>query len=128
MSVALSPSDIIYESSLLVVTCNATLPSVVDTDVSASVIWTGPNGIVNNNQRINIEPAISVDDDLFQSVLTFRPVDNGDTIEGMNDTGEYTCEMVVSSNNNLILSGINSISEEIIVTGILSVGIICQPF
>ena len=118
ISVSLSPSGTIYESTLLVITCNATVPSVVDTDVSATVTWTGPNGIVNTDGRTTVDQAVSVDDNVFQSLLTFQPVDNGDTDEGTNDAGQYTCEMNVSSTDNLILSETNSITtENIIVTG-----------
>ena len=118
MSVALSPSGIIYESTLLVVTCNATLPSVVDTDVSATVTWTGPNGIVNNNGRVTVDQLVSIEDNVFQSLLTFQPVDNGDIVDGTNDGGQYTCEFVISSANTFIFSGNNSISENIVVAGI----------
>ena len=36
MSISLSPTGTIYEGTLLNIACNATLPSVVDTDVSAT--------------------------------------------------------------------------------------------
>ncbi len=126
MSGSLSPSGIIYESTLLVITCNATLPSTVDTVVTATVTWTGPNGLVNTNGRITVDTAVSVDDNVYQSQLTFQPVDNGDTDKGGNDTGQYTCEMAISSNdpivnsidnNDLILTGTNNITEDIVVTG-----------
>ena len=119
MSVSLSPSGTIYESTLLVISCNATVPSVVDTGVSATVTWTGPNGIVNTDGRITVDQAVSVDDNVFQSLLTFQPVDNGE-IQGTNDTGQYTCEMVVSSTdrNLTAISGTNNITTEyIMVTG-----------
>ena len=87
MSFSLSPSGNIYESTLLVITCNATVPSVVDTGVSATVTWTGPNGIVNTDGHITVDQAVSVDDNVFQSLLTFQPVDNGDTDKGTNDAG-----------------------------------------
>ena len=118
MSVSLSPSGIIYESTLLVITCNATLPSTVDTVVTATVTWTGPNGLANStNGRIIVDPAISVDDNIFQSQLTFQPVDNGDTEKEVNDAGQYTCEMAIISTDSLILTGTNDITEDIVVTG-----------
>lgn len=124
MSVSLSPSGTIYESTLLVITCNASLPSTVDTDVSATVTWTGPNGMVNTDAgRIIVGQAVAVGNNVFQSVLKFYPVDNGDAIEGTDDAGQYTCEMVISSNYfrylyiDAILNGNNSISEDIVVTG-----------
>ena len=118
MSVSLSPSSITYESTLLVITCNATLPSTADTDVTATATWTGPNGLVNTNGRIIVDPAVSVDDNTFQSQLTFQPVDNGDTEKEVNDAGQYTCEMSIISTDSLILTGTNDITEDIvIVTG-----------
>ena len=117
MSVSLSLSGIIYESTLLVITCNATLPSTVDTVVTATGTWTGPNGLVNTNGRIIVDPAVSVDDNVFQSQLTFQPVDNGDTEKDVNDAGQYTCEMAISSTDSLILTGTNDITEDIVVTG-----------
>ena len=129
MSVSLSLSGTIYESTLLVITCNATIPSVVDTVVSAAVTWTGPNGIVNTDGRITVDQAVFVDDNVFQNLLTFQPVDNGD-IKGTNDAGQYTCEMAVSStdaNGDFILNGTNSITtEDIIITGMCVHKISCS--
>ena len=117
LSISLTPNDIIYESTLLIITCNATLPSVVDTSVTATVSWTGPNGIVNNNERIMIDEAVSIGDNVFQSLLTFQPVDNGDANEGTNDAGMYTCKMDISSTDSLILSSVNNITEDFTITG-----------
>ena len=120
MSISFYPDGIIYESTLLVIICNATVPSVVDTNVSATVTWTGPNGIVNTDGRITVGQAVSVDDNEFQSILTFRPFNKGDTDRVTNDAGRYTCEMIVSSSTeSLVLSGTNSITtREISFTGI----------
>ena len=118
MSASLSPSGIIYESTPLVITCNASLPSTVDSDVMATVTWTGPHGVINSDGRITADPPVSVDDNVFQSVLKFDPVDNGDTFKGVDDTGQYTCEMTISSTDSLILPGTNDITEDITVTGI----------
>ncbi len=117
MSISLTPNDIIYESTLLVITCNATLPSVVNTTVTATVTWTGPNGIVNNNERIMINEAVSIGDNMFQSLLTFQPVDDGVENEGTNDAGMYTCKMDISSSDSLILSSVNNITVDFTITG-----------
>ena len=117
LSISLTPNDIIYESTILVITCNGTLPSVVDTDVTATVKWTGPNGIINNDERIIVDEAVSVGDNLFQSLLTFQPVDNGDMNNETNDEGMYTCEMTISSSESEILSSVNSITEDFNVNG-----------
>ena len=111
LSISLSPNDIIYESTTLVITCNGTLPSVLDTDVTATVTWTGPNGIINSDE------AVSVGDNVFQSLLTFQPVDNGDTNNGTNDEGMYTCEMTISSSESEILSSVNNTTVDFNITG-----------
>ena len=118
MTLSVSPSGIIYESTPLAITCNASLPSTVDSDVMATVTWTGPHGVINSDGRITVDPPVSVDDNVFQSVLKFEPVDNGDsTFHAVNDTGQYTCEMTISSTDSLILAGTNDITRDIVVTG-----------
>ena len=123
MSVSLTPSGTIYESTLLVITCNATLPSVVDTDVTAAVTWTGPNGSVisNNDGRVTVGQVLLIEKSVFQRNISFSPVDNGDMNDNRtNDTGEYTCDTTISSTNQLILSGTNNITEEITVDSMFS--------
>ena len=118
MSISLTPSGTIYESTLLVITCNTTLPSVVDTDVTATVTWTGPSGTVVNSidGRLTVGQALFIEESVFQRNVTFSPVDNGDMNDNRtNDTGEYTCDTTISSTNQLILSGTNNITEEITV-------------
>ena len=118
MSVSLTPSGTIYESALLVITCNAALPSVVDTDVSANVTWTGPSGAINGDERILVGQVTSYEENsTFQSELMFSPVDNGDMMDDTNDSGNYTCTMEISSTNTLILNGMNSANKEITVAG-----------
>ena len=117
MSISLTPSGTIYESTLLVITCNATLPSVVDTDVTATVTWTRPNGTVINSidGRVTVGQDLLIEEGVFQRNVTFSPVDNGDMNDQTNDTGKYTCNTTISSTNQLILSGTNNITEEITV-------------
>ena len=120
MSISLIPSSTIYESTLLVITCNATLPSVVDTDVSATVTWTGPSSSINGDERILVGQVTSFEkNSTFQSELMFSPVDNGDMNDDTNDSGNYTCTMDISSTNadTLILNGMNSANKEITVAG-----------
>ena len=118
MSVSLTPSSTIYESTLLAITCNATLPSVVDTVVTATVTWTRPNGSVisSNDGRVIVGQVLFIEEGVFQRNVSFSPVDNGDMNDNRtNDTGEYTCGATISSTNQLILSGTNKIIEEIAV-------------
>ena len=106
MSISITPSGIIYESTLLVITCNATLPSVVDTSVTATVTWTGPNGIVNTSE------AVSIGNNVFQSLLNIRPFDNGDKIDGPSMAGNHICAMNISSSDSLVMRTVRTITYE----------------
>ena len=120
MSLVLSPNDTIYESTSLNITCIATLPSVVNTPVSAMVSWINPSNEIitsTNDGRVTVLPAEMISNNTFESALIFYPVDNGN--EGpFDDQGEYTCVMTISSTDNLILNGVNNITENITVEGI----------
>ena len=120
MSLVLSPNDTIYESTSLIITCTATLPSVVNTNVSAMVSWINPSNEIiasTNDGRVTVLPAEMISNNTFESILIFYPVDNGD--EGpFEDQGIYTCEMTISSTDDLILNGVNNITENISVEGI----------
>ena len=122
MSLVLSNKDTIYESTPLNITCTATLPSVVNTPVSAMVSWiNSSNEIITstNDNRVTVLPAEMISNNTFESTLTFFPVDNGD--EGpFDDQGVHTCQMTISSTDNpdnLILNGVNNITENITVEG-----------
>ena len=119
MSLVLSPNDTIYESTPLKITCTATLSSLVNTPVSAMVSWiNSSNEVITSakNSRVTVLPAEMISNNTFESILIFYPVDNGD--EGpFNDQKEYTCEMTISSTDNLILNGVNSITKNITVEG-----------
>ena len=126
MSLVLSNNDTIYESTPLNITCTATLPNVVNSPVSAKVSWINPSNEIitsTNDNRVTVLPAELISNNAFESVLIVYPVDNGD--EGpFDDQGEYTCEMTISSTNNLILNGVNNITEIITVEGIQPIIII----
>ena len=119
MSLVLSPNDTIYESTPLNITCTATLPSVVNAPVSAMVSWINPSNEIitsTDDNRVTVLPAEMISTNTFESVLIFYPVDNGD--EGpFDDQGEYTCEMTISSTDNLILNAVDSITKNITVEG-----------
>ena len=120
MSIVLSNNDTIYESTPLNITCTATLPSVVNTPVSAMVSWINPSNEIitsTDDNRVTVLPAEMISTNTFESILIFYPVDNGD--EGpFDDQGKYTCEMTISSTDNLLLNGVTSITENITVEGI----------
>ena len=109
-------TGLVYESTNFNLICTGTLPSVVDTPVSATVVWFDPQGntIPIESRRI-ITDVTSNRNNEFESTLMFQPIDNGDHNSNFNDTGTYTCQMNISSSNPLIISGINNTTETITV-------------
>ena len=99
--------------------CTATVPSVVDTSVSASVVWTDPKGntIPVTDKRRIITNVTSTGNNKFTTTLIFLPIDNGDNNQNFNDAGTYICQMTISSTNSLILDGVNSTTDTITVQG-----------
>ena len=122
MSISRSPSSgPIYESTVLNLTCTATVPSVVDTAVSAAVVWTNPGGsVIVHTDYLTFSPPQQVENDTFESTLKFNPVDN-DELNGFNSTGNYQCQMTISDSsspdNGEILDGVGSNDIDIIVNG-----------
>ena len=104
----------VYESTNFNLTCIGTLPSVVDTSVSATVVWFDPKGntipVETRRMIINVKG-----NNTFESTLVFLPIDNGDHNSNFNDIGTYTCQMNISSSDPLIISGINSTTDTITV-------------
>ena len=115
MVISHSPSTgPIYESTNFNLTCTSTLPSVVDTTVSATVVWFDPQGnTIPVETRRMIINVTSNGNNEFESTLVFLPIDNGDHNSNFNDTGRYTCRMTIISNDPLIISGINSTTDTI---------------
>ena len=117
MVITHSPFNLpIYESTNFNLTCTGTLPSVVDTTVSATVVWFDPQGnIIPVESRRMITNVTNNGNNEFESTLVFLPIDNGDHNSNFNDTGTYTCQMIISSSDTLIISGINSTTDTITV-------------
>ncbi|XP_019858761.1 PREDICTED: uncharacterized protein PB18E9.04c-like isoform X2 [Amphimedon queenslandica] len=98
--VADPPTGPIYESTSYVLTCTATVnTTIVDTPVTASVVWTDPSGnvIPTNEARRQVIPPTG---NSLVSMLLFLPIDTGLN----NDGGTYTCQMIINSSNSLIAS------------------------
>ena len=117
MVITHSPFNLpIFESTNFNLTCTGTLPSVVDTTVSATVVWFDPQGnIIPVESRRMITNVTNNGNNEFKSTLVFLPIDNGDHNSMFNDTGTYTCQMIISSSDTLIISGINSTTDTITV-------------
>ena len=106
----------VYESTNFNLTCIGTLPIVVDTTISATVVWFDPQGnTIPVESRRMITDVTSHGSNEFESTLVFLPIDNGDHNSNFNDTGTYTCQMTISSSDPLVISGINSTTETITV-------------
>ena len=103
MSVSRSPSSgPIYESTVLNITCTATVPSVVDTAVSVAVVWTNPGGsVIANTDYLTFSLPQQVETNTFESILMFNPVDI-DNMEygGFNSAGDYECQITVSDDSS----------------------------
>ena len=116
VSVSRSPSGgPIYESTVLNLTCTATVPSVVDTAVSAAVVWTNTSSgsVIVNTDYLTFSLPQQVETNTFESILMFNPVDI-DNMEygGFNSAGNYECQITVSDDsspdNGKILDGVGS--------------------
>ncbi|XP_019851149.1 PREDICTED: uncharacterized protein LOC109581465 [Amphimedon queenslandica] len=109
--VADPPTGPIYESTSYLLTCTATVnTTIVDTPVTASVVWTDPSGnvIPTNEARRQVIPPTG---NSLVSMLLFQPIDTGLN----NDGGTYTCQMIVNSGNSLIVSNQASTTHDVIV-------------
>ena len=98
--VADPPTGLIYESTGYFLTCTATVnTTIVNTPVTASVVWTDPSGnvIPTNEARRQVVPPTG---NSLVSMLLFLPIDTGLN----NDGGTYTCQMIINSGNSLIAS------------------------
>ena len=117
MVITRSPSSSsVYESTNFNMTCIGTLPSVVDTTISATVVWFDPLGnTIPIETRRMITNVTSNGNNGFESTVVFLPIDNGDHNSNFNDTGTYTCQMNISSSDPLIISGINNTTDTITV-------------
>ena len=110
MVITHNPTGPIYESTNFNLTC--TLHNVVDTTVSATVVWFDPqDNIIPVESRRIITNVTSNGNNGFESTLMFLPIDNGDHNSNFNDTGTYTCLMIVNLTDPLI----NSTTDTIIV-------------
>uniref|UniRef100_A0A1X7V123 Ig-like domain-containing protein n=1 Tax=Amphimedon queenslandica TaxID=400682 RepID=A0A1X7V123_AMPQE len=94
--VADPPTGPIYESTSYLLTCTATVnTTIVNTPVTASVVWTDPSGnvIPTNDTRRQVTPPTG---NSLVSMLLFQPIDIGHN----DDRGTYTCQMIINSNNS----------------------------
>ncbi|CAI8012405.1 hypothetical protein GBAR_LOCUS7955 [Geodia barretti] len=92
-------SGLLYEGSAVTLTCTATLPPSVDTDVNVTVQWT----LAISSDRVSISPPSSSRSP-FTSTLTISPL-------AIADTGQYYCEVTVHSSSQYIVASDPGISS-----------------
>ena len=108
-SVSLSvPSGPLYEGTSQTLTCTVTLPEVVDTDVTVSVVWRLTNTPVVPRDRDPISPVASTRSP-FTSTLTLSPL-------SMSDAGQFSCEAIADSASEYIAASNPGVSQHKIVT------------
>ena len=86
------PRGTLYEGTSLTLSCNATLPPSVDTNVNVAIQWT-PN---TTDDRVTITPASSLQSP-FISTLTINPL-------ATTDTGNFYCVASADSPSEYITS------------------------
>ena len=80
----------IYKSNNFNLTCISTFSSVVNTIVSTTVVWFGPQGNTNPVETQHMITYVTSNGTKeFESMLVFLPIDNGDHNSNFNDTGTY---------------------------------------
>ena len=100
-------SGALNEGTSLILTCTATLPPWVDTDVNITINWTADI----SNERVTLSPPTS-DRSPFISTLTLSPL-------LLTDSGLYYCEVSAASSSPYITTSSlgQSQQQHITVTG-----------
>ena len=99
------PTDPLYEGTSQTLNCTATLPASVDTDITVSVHWTGPQ-LSSSSDRSNKESP-------FISTLTLSPLTR-------DDAGNYSCQVTATSSSPYITDSTpgESAPRSLTVTGV----------
>ena len=100
----------LYEGTSINLTCSATLDNSIDTDVSVTSVWTGPNGDeLTSSSRFTVTND-GLQSSPYESVLMIDPADD-------TDTGDYQCSITVSFTSNRIQQSSSNASYFLNVTG-----------
>ena len=105
------PIDPLYEGTSQTLNCTATLAASVDTDITVSVQWTGPD-ISSSSDRITISHPSNTESP-FISILTLSPLTR-------DDAGSYSCQVTATSSSPYITDSTPGESEPqpLTVTGV----------
>ena len=98
MSLTITPPTApVSEGSSVNLTCTATLnTTVVNTAVTASIVWTGPSRDQFNSNSSRVSIINMLQSSPYQSVIVFDPVYN-------QDSGQYYCNVTITSNDIAVL-------------------------
>ena len=105
------PTGPLYEGTSQTLNCTATLAASVDTNITVSVQWTGPD-FSSSSDRITISHP-STTRSPFISTLTLSPLTRA-------DAGQYRCQVTATSSSPYITDSTpgESIPQSLTVTGI----------
>ena len=105
------PSGPLYEGTSQTLSCSATLPGTVDTDVTVAVDWTLDSIPITSSERLMVSPVSGVRSP-FMSTLRLSPLI-------MTDAGQYSCQATATSSSPYITDSDkgHSSEETLTVTG-----------
>ena len=111
MSVSLNTNGSVYQGTELVITCNVTVDSAVDTEFNVSIEWSSYPAEVMDGSYLTISDTSGSDHE-YTSTVTISPVNT-------TDSDIYTCTTSITTTDTdyIIPSNEASDSEDITVKG-----------
>ena len=82
---------------------------------SVTSSWTGPNGVVTNDDRLTIN--VTVNKNIYITILHFEYLSE-------NDEGNYTCSVTISNHTMLLSTTLNNLISKLI-NSYVSISIFC---
>ena len=113
LTLTITPFTIpLYENTAVNLTCSVTLNNSVNMQVNLTSLWIGPSGnqLPNTNSRTSVVNMLQPPPYMYHSVLLFNPVDDV-------DSGDYRCNISVTSSNSRVLSSSNNSNVTLNITG-----------
>ena len=98
-----------YDDTLLILTCRALLSKFIDSPFDITFEWFDPS-----NTRIAIN-TINNNQSHYESNVSINGLSGQYTPH--NNSGVYTCNVIISSSNDLLLDAVNSSTLSITVQG-----------
>ena len=99
-----------YTADSLSLGCGITLPPVVDSGVTVSANWTGPNGILYNSSYVTVVGPTMISSHVYYSNITISS-------SQLVDTGTYTCSAIVAGLSTYIIGSMGSDVRTITIEG-----------